>query len=339
MNAPAVVEIPNKLSPYQYTLAAAVHCSGVGLHSGKEVSLTIKPASADVGIRFFRSDLPAFSPVYAHMNSVVDTRLATTLGTEEFQISTTEHLMAALCAYGIDNADIEVDGAEIPIMDGSAAPFFALLKSSGKKQQNKLRRVLKITKTVRYQDGDSILSISPYDGFKISGEIAFDAEIIRNQKFTFDLNSDDFAEQIASARTFGYVEEVEGLWAQGLARGGNLGNVIAVHWDRKSVLNEDGLRYSDEFVRHKVLDLLGDIALLGVPVLGHIRAYKAGHSQHLGLMKAIEAANDSWEVVEMKRSGEALPLNRMTASTMAIGNTILPFFQARPVVSVVSKAA
>ncbi len=243
--------------PYQYTLKKAVHFCGVGLHTGSNVNLSIKPAPADSGIRFFRTDLPKQAPLYAHMNRVVDTRLATTIGTDQFRISTTEHLLAALNAYGIDNADIEVDAHEIPIMDGSAEPFFSLLAQSGRKQQHKNRRILKITRPISYQDGDKHLTITPYNGFKVTGEICFDAEIIRSQKFSFDLGTNDFAE-LARARTFGYVEEVEQLWNNGLALGGNLSNVIAIHWNRKSILNEDGLRYKDEFVRHKVLDLIGD---------------------------------------------------------------------------------
>ncbi len=310
--------------PYQYTLRKAVNFCGVGLHTGSNVNLSIKPAPADSGIRFFRTDLPEKGPVYAHMNKVVDTRLATTIGNEEFQISTTEHLLAALNAYGIDNADIEVDSHEVPIMDGSAEPFFSSFTRTGRKQQSKNRRVLKIIKPITYQDGDKLLTITPYNGFKITGEICFDADIIKTQKFSFDLTTDDFGE-LANARTFGYVEQVEQLWDNGLAQGGNLSNVIAIHWNRKTILNEDGLRYSDEFIRHKILDLIGDIALLGIPVLGHIHAYKAGHAQHLGLMKAIEAAEDSWEVVELNPNGGYSVLNRMLASTMAIGNTLLPF--------------
>ncbi len=313
--------------PYQYTLRKAVNFCGVGLHTGSNVNLSIKPAPADSGIRFFRTDLPEQRPVYAHMNKVIDTRLATTIGTDKFHISTTEHLMAALNAFGIDNADIEVDSHEVPIMDGSAEPFFSLLTQSGKKKQDKTRRVLKITKPITYQEEDKLLTITPYNGFKVTGEICFDAEIIKTQKFSFDIANNDFME-LARARTFGYVEEVEQLWDNGLALGGNLSNVIAIHWNRKTILNEDGLRYDNEFVRHKVLDLIGDIALLGIPVLGHIQAYKAGHAQHLGLMKAIEAAVDSWEVIELKRNGEYSVLNRMLANTMSIGNTLLPFYKA-----------
>lgn len=265
------------------------------------------------------------------MDKVVDTRLATTLGNEHFQISTTEHLMAALQGFGIDNADVEVDSAEVPIMDGSADPFFSLLKNSGKKKQNGLRKVLRITQPIEYCDGETSLKISPFNGFKITGEICFDDTMIKKQKYTIDLGDDCFGSEIARARTFGYVEQVEELWANGLALGSSLANVIAIHWNRKSVLNEDGLRYEDEFIRHKVLDLVGDLALLGCPVLGHVEAYKSGHTQHLGLMQAIAASPDCWEVIEMKKNGAHAVLNHVASkSRKAASDAILPLFNYKP---------
>ncbi len=283
------------LDPHQYTINRSISCCGVGLHSGRTVNLSLKPAEVNSGIRFFRSDIPGKSPLPAHMSSVVDTRLATTLGNDQFKISTTEHLLAALKGYGIDNVDIEVDSPEIPIMDGSAEPFLSLLRSSGRKKQPEFKRGIRIIKPIFYSDGDSSMKISPYDGFKVTGEICFDDTLIQKQSYSFDLFSDPFAENIARARTFGYVEEVEELWANGLALGGSLANVIAIHWNRRSVLNEDGLRYDNEFIRHKVLDLVGDLALLGCHLLGHIEAYKAGHTQHLGFMNAIAASPECWE--------------------------------------------
>lgn len=288
------------IDPFQYTLQNSVSCCGVGLHSGRTVNLSIKPAPLNNGIRFFRTDIPTNIHVQAHMDKVVDTQLATTLGNEFFQISTTEHLLAALRGFGIDNADVELDSAEVPIMDGSAEPFFLLLKLTGKLKQNGLRKILRITKPISYHDGDKHLTISPYNGLKVTGEIYFDDALIKKQRYTFDFSVDCFGDEIARARTFGYVEQVEELWANGLALGGTLANVIAIHWNRESVLNEDGLRYDDEFIRHKVLDLFGDLALLGCPVLGHVETYKAGHTQHLGLMQAIAASPESWEIVELK---------------------------------------
>ncbi len=315
-----------QIDPHQYTLRKTVSCCGVGLHSGRTVNLTIKPAIANNGIRFFRTDVMSDSPVQAHMDMVVDTRLATTIGNSNFQISTTEHLMAALQAYGIDNADIELDSVEVPIMDGSAEPFFKLFKSSGKIKQKNFRKVLKITRPITYIDGDNKITISPYDGFKVTGEICFNDTIIDNQKFSIDLSTEKFGKEISRARTFGYVEQVEELWANGLALGGSLENVIAIHWNRKSVLNEDGLRFDDEFIRHKVLDLVGDLALLGCPILGHVNAYKTGHTEHLHLMKAIAASPRSWEFIEMRKNGAHTVLSQVASRSRAASDIIMPFF-------------
>lgn len=290
------------IDPHQYTVKKEISCCGIGLHSGRTVNLRIKPSSLNTGIRFFRNDIPAGKYIKAQHKMVVDTRLATTLGNDDFTISTTEHLLAALRTYGIDNADIELDSAEIPIMDGSAEPFLNLLKKVGRIKQKGFRQVIKITRPISYRSGKSSMTISPYDGFRVTGEINFDAQFINRQQFSVDITLDSFASEIARARTFGYVEEVEELWANGLALGGSLANVIAIHWDRKSVLNEDGLRYEDEFIRHKVLDVIGDMALLGSPVLGHVEAFKAGHTQHLGLMRAIADSPQSWNLINMEES-------------------------------------
>jgi len=314
------------INPFQHTIKNPVSCCGVGLHSGRTVNLSIKPAPVDNGIRFTRTDLPGLSPIIAHMDKVVDTRLATTIGNKDYQVSTTEHLMAALRAFGVDNVDIELDSAEVPIMDGSASPFFQLLKTCGKKKQNGLRKVLRITRPITYRNGESLLRISPYNGFKITGEICFEDTIIKKQRFSLDLSADSFEGELSRARTFGYVEQVEELWANGLALGGSLANVIAIHWNRKSVLNEDGLRYEDEFIRHKVLDLVGDLALLGCPVLGHVEAYKAGHAQHLGLMKEIADAPACWEFVGLERNGNHTVVDVFSSSSrMALD--FFPFFK------------
>lgn len=318
------------IDPYQYTLQKSVSCCGVGLHSGRTVNLSIKPAPINNGIRFSRSDVSAGSQIQAHMDKVVDTQLATTLGNEHFRISTTEHLLAALQGFGIDNADVELDAPEIPIMDGSAEPFFNLLKITGKTKQNGLKKILRITKPITYSEGDKRLTISPYNGFKVTGEICFDDTVIKKQKYTFDLAADHFGDAIARARTFGYVEQVEELWANGLALGSSLANVIAIHWNRKSVLNEDGLRYEDEFIRHKVLDLVGDLALLGYPILGHVKAYKVGHTQHLGLMRAIAAAPDCWEIVQMKKNGTGAVFGRIAARSREAGDALMPLFNCKP---------
>lgn len=313
--------------PYQYTLKKNVSCCGVGLHSGRTVNLTLKPAPINSGIRFFRTDLFPDTYIQAHMDKVVDTRLATTIGDKSFRIATTEHLLAALRGYGIDNVAIELDSHEVPVMDGSAGPFIHLLKKSGKKKQKGLRKVLRITKKISYKDGDKNITLLPYEGFKVSGQIEFDDDIIRKQRFEIDVTPEKFVKEIANARTFGYVEQVEELWANGLALGGTLESVIAIHWNRKSVLNEDGLRFENEFIRHKVLDLVGDLALLGCPVQGHVIANKTGHTEHLAFMKAVCQARNCWELIELKENGAHAVLKDMVSSTRAAGDIIMPFFK------------
>jgi UDP-3-O-[3-hydroxymyristoyl] N-acetylglucosamine deacetylase len=314
------------VDPHQYTLKKSISCHGVGLHTGKNVNLSINPAPLNSGIRFFRSDLLGNKPINAHMDKVVDTRLATTIGENDIRISTTEHLMAALRGCGIDNVDIEVDGSEIPIMDGSAGPFVELLRQTGKTRQPGYRKALKITRKISYTDGRSIIAICPYDGFKISGEITFDDDLIKSQQYSLDLDTDRFIDEICQARTFGYVEQVEELWENGLALGGTLDNVIAIHWNRDSILNEEGLRFDDEFIRHKVLDLIGDLALMGCPILGHVTAKKTGHTQHLAFMKAIASSPESWELVELNNNGAHSVLQRVVTNTKAASDLIMPFF-------------
>ncbi len=318
------------LDPHQHTLKKSVSCYGVGLHSGDTVNLAIRPAPVNSGIHFFRTDLDDKNGIPAQMDKVVDTRLATTIADKEMYVSTTEHLMAALRGFGVDNANIELDSAEVPIMDGSAGPFMLLLKRAGLKKQKAMRKVLRITKEIVYTSGDAEIKIVPYEGCKISGEINFADSLIKKQSYTLDFNSEQFTKEISRARTFGYVEQVEELWANGLAQGGNLSNVIAIHWDRKSILNEDGLRFADEFIRHKVLDLIGDLALMGCPILGHVTASRSGHTQHLGFMKALAQATDCWEIVEMKTNGGHSVFHQVASSTKAIKKQIIPFFVPQP---------
>ena len=315
------------IHPYQHTIRDSISCCGVGLHSGRTANLTIQPAAADSGIRFVRTDLGRNIQISAHMNKVIDTRLATTIGHNGATVSTTEHLLAALRSNGIDNASIEVDSPEVPIMDGSAEPFIQLLKKAGKTRQQELRKILRITKPIHYINGDCTISVTPYDGLKVSGEIRFDDTLIKTQKYSLELTFERFYREIARARTFGYVEQVEELWANGLALGGTLENVIAIHWNRKSILNEDGLRYNDEFIRHKVLDLVGDLALLGCPILGHVSSFKAGHTQHLGFMEAIADAPQCWELIEFKKNGTPSVIDQFVSSTRSAGEMIMPFIR------------
>ena len=316
------------IHPNQHTIRETISCCGVGLHSGRTANLTIKPAPVDHGIRFMRIDIDRRVSISAHMDKVVDTNLATTIGQNGTTVSTTEHLLAALKSTGIDNVMIEVDSAEVPIMDGSAEPFIKLLKKAGKKRQDRLRKILRITRPIHYKNGESAISITPYDGFTVTGEISFKDTLIKTQKYSLELTSERFYHEIARARTFGYVEQVEELWANGLALGGTLENVIAIHWNRKSILNEDGLRFGDEFIRHKVLDLIGDLALLGCPILGKVTAFKAGHTQHLGFMEAIADSPQSWELVEYKNNGTPSVIDQFVSSTRDAGEAMMPFIRA-----------
>jgi UDP-3-O-[3-hydroxymyristoyl] N-acetylglucosamine deacetylase len=318
--------MPHQAQAYQHTVRKTIHFDGAGLHSGQPVHLAIKPAPENSGIRFHRSDLPAGQDIQAHMDKIVDTRLATTLGSKGVKISTTEHLMAALFGFGIDNAIIDLNGCEVPIMDGSAGLFMHHLMLTGKRKQKALRKALRIKKEIVWQDGASTLRILPHNGFKVSSKISFDDEIIKTQQYSINLTEERFANEIASARTFGYVEQVEALWDNGLALGGNLNNVIAIHWNRKSILNEEGLRFHDEFVRHKVLDLIGDLALIGCPVLGHVIAHRAGHTQHLAFMRAIMSAPDCWEMIELNQNGTYSTLQQVLSNTKAAGDRLMPIF-------------
>ena len=313
------------IESHQYTVKRSVSCCGVGLHTGRTVNLIINPAPTNTGIQFVRSDIEGRPAIPARVERVVDTTLATTIGQGAARISTTEHLMAALRAYGIDNAILEIDSHETPIMDGSAGPFIRLLKSAGRQRQKGLRKILRITKPISFVDGEKSIRVEPYDGFRVSGRIQFDDALINEQCYSVVVTRDRFIKEIAYARTFGFVEQVEQLWQNGLALGGTLDNVIAIHWNRRSILNEDGLRFDDEFIRHKVLDVIGDMALLGSPLLGHVIADRSGHGLHLGLMKAIIDNPQSWEYVTFEKKGGSL-LRQVVQSTQQSGNRFAPFF-------------
>jgi UDP-3-O-[3-hydroxymyristoyl] N-acetylglucosamine deacetylase len=310
-----------KVHPHQHTLSKEVSFSGIGLHSGLPVAMVIKPAQPDTGIRFFRTDLQEEIP--ALMDRVVDTTMATTVATNNASVSTTEHLLAALTGLGIDNALVELNGPEVPIMDGSAAPFVKIVRRVERKRQDVCRKLLKITREISFQAGDTEIRLLPYDGFKVTCEIDFDHHLIKNQKYSVDVNSKRFIKEIASARTFGFMDQIEKLRANGLALGGSLANAVVV--DRTRVLNTEGLRFSDEFVRHKVLDLIGDLALLGCQLIGHVVATKSGHGHHLGLMKEIVAHPECWEFVTLENHEEEGVLAKVVSSTREAGNMILPF--------------
>ena len=314
----------SQINPYQSTLRKTVHCSGIGLHSGKQIRLTLHPAGANTGIRFVRSDIADKNPVPAFMNRVVDTTMATTISEGATSIATTEHLLAAVNALAVDNMLIELDGPEVPIMDGSSGPFVDLILEAGIKQQKSYRRLVKITREITFREGDRYISIRPYDGFRITAEINFKHNLIQCQEYSLSVTPENFINDISQARTFGFLKEVALLQENGLALGASLENAVGM--DENGVLNKEGLRYANEFVRHKIVDIIGDLALLGCPVLGHIVAYKSGHRQHVKLMETIAATPDAWEFVELKKNGQLSVLNKVVSRTMAASSRLLPIF-------------
>jgi UDP-3-O-[3-hydroxymyristoyl] N-acetylglucosamine deacetylase len=262
----------------QHTIGQSVWCSGVGLHSGLKVSLVLKPAPADHGIRFRRTDVPDSPAIYAHYHNVIDTFQATTIGSAGLAVSTVEHLMAALYCCGIDNVLVELNGPEAPIFDGSAAPYVKLLQRASVQEQEGARRYLTIRKPVVVTEGDSSIIATPADQFQVHYEIEFPHPRVGKQEYSWELKTGSFSREIAKARTFGFLKDVLRLQQMGLIRGGSLSN--AVVFDDNEVLNVNGFRYSDECVRHKILDFIGDLALTGLPVLGKFEVRKAGHTLH-----------------------------------------------------------
>jgi len=281
---------------YQCTIAKPVSITGVGLHSGQLITMLLRPAEAGTGIVFHRQDQERTVAIPAVSANVVDTRLATVIGKCGLTVSTIEHLMAALMAFGIDNLNIDINGPEVPIMDGSAAPFLKKLQETGLRRLERCRRFLAIRKPITVIEGEKRVSLIPSRFFRISFDIAFDHPCISLQNKSVKVTPELFQRDIAPARTFGFLKEVEYLKANGLARGGSLANAVVIGEDR--ILNPEGLRFQDEFVRHKILDAIGDFGLLGYPLLGHIKAYKAGHDINHKTVQRILESPDSWKLVE-----------------------------------------
>jgi UDP-3-O-[3-hydroxymyristoyl] N-acetylglucosamine deacetylase len=277
----------------QRTIANPVNCSGVGVHSGKKVNLTIKPAPPNHGIKFIRTDLLDCPVISAHFNMVVDTSLATVIGFEGFIVSTIEHLMASFAGLSIDNALVEIDGYEMPIMDGSAAPFTSLIKASGIKELDTPRYFFIIKEPIELKKDGKMVGVYPCSTYKITCTIEYDHPLINKQSYSVDVSDNVWESEISKARTFGFLHEYEYLKKYGLARGVTLENVIAI--DDKDVINDSGLRYQDEFVRHKILDCIGDFSLLGMPILGHVVAEKSGHAFNHSFLKKVFAEKKSWE--------------------------------------------
>jgi UDP-3-O-[3-hydroxymyristoyl] N-acetylglucosamine deacetylase len=294
----------------QRTLRNAIRATGVGLHSGEKVYLTLLPAPVDTGIVFRRTDLDPVVEIPARAENVGDTTLSTILMKGDVRVSTVEHLLSAMAGLGIDNAFVELSAAEVPIMDGSAGPFVFLIQSAGIKEQSKAKRFIRIKRPVTVKHDDKVASFLPFDGFKVSFTIDFDHPVFRDRtgEASLDFSSTSFVKEVSRARTFGFMHEFEYLRSQGLAQGGSLNNAIVV--DEYRILNEDGLRYEDEFVKHKVLDAIGDLYLLGNSLIGEFRAHKSGHALNNASLRALIADTEAWEVVTFDDK-ESAPISYM----------------------------
>ena len=281
----------------QRTLRNPIRATGVGLHTGEKVYLTLKPAPVDTGIVFCRVDLDPVVEIEAKALNVGDTTMSTTLTKGDVRVSTVEHLLSAMAGLGIDNVYVELSASEVPIMDGSAGPFVFLLQSAGIEEQAAAKKFLRIKKEVEVTDGDKVAKFLPFDGFKVSFAIDFDHPVFHGRKAdaVMDFSTTSFVKEISRARTFGFMHEFEYLRSKGLARGGSVDNAIVV--DEYRVLNEDGLRYEDEFVKHKVLDAIGDLYLLGYGLIGEFQAFKSGHGLNNQLLRELLKQEDAWELV------------------------------------------
>jgi len=289
----------------QRTLKTLTRSTGVGLHTGQKIQMVMRPAQPDTGIVFRRVDLDPVADIPASAQAVGETRLSSCLVQGDARVYTVEHLMSALSGLGIDNVFIDLDGPEVPIMDGSAAPFAFLIQSAGIEQQSAPKRFIRIKKKIEVADGDKWARLEPYEGYKLSFSIVFNHPVIEksNQSVTVDFAHTSYLKEIARARTFGFMQDVEQLREDGLALGGGLDNAVVL--DEYRVLNVDGLRFTDEFIRHKVLDAIGDLYLMGSPLLGAFSAHKSGHALNNRLLRALMAQPDAWEKVSFERAEDA----------------------------------
>ena len=295
----------------QRTLKTTVRATGVGLHSGEKVYMTLRPAPENAGITFRRVDLEDPVDVPADPLLVGETMLGTTLIKDGVRIATVEHLMSALAGLGIDNISIDLSAAEVPIMDGSAGPFIFLLQSAGIEEQNAAKKFIRIKKRVRVEDGDKWAELVPFDGFKVNFEVYFNHPVFNklSQHAKIDFSSTSFLKEVSRARTFCFLRDVEALRERNLTLGGSMDNAIVL--DDYRILNEDGLRYSNEFVIHKILDAIGDAYLLGHSLIGELRAYKSGHDLNNKLLRALLDDKSAWEEVTFKDS-RAAPISYAT---------------------------
>ena len=294
----------------QRTLKNIIRATGVGLHSGEKVYLTLKPAPVDTGIMFVRADLDPVVYVPARAENVGETTMSTTLVIGDTKVDTVEHLLSAMAGLGIDNAYVELSASEVPIMDGSAGPFVFLIQSAGLEEQDAAKKFIRILREVTVEDGDKRATFVPFEGFKVSFEIDFDHPVFRDrtQVASVDFSSTSFVKEVSRARTFGFMSDLEYMRKNNLALGGSVENAIVV--DKDGVLNEDGLRYEDEFVKHKILDAIGDLYLLGNSLIGEFRGFKSGHALNNQLLRKLIAQTDAWEVVTFEDASTA-PISYM----------------------------
>ena len=292
----------------QRTLKNVIRATGVGLHTGKKVYLTLRPAPVDTGIIFRRIDLEPPLEIKASPDNVGDTSLSTTLTSHEVRISTVEHLLSAMAGLGIDNAYVDVSAPEVPIMDGSAGPFVFLVQSAGIVEQNAAKKFIRINKSVEIKEDDKWARFDPFDGFKVGFTIDFDHPVFKAvpQKAELDFSTTSFVKEVSRSRTFGFMRDIETLRSRNLALGGSLDNSIAV--DEHRILNEDGLRYEDEFVKHKILDAIGDLYLLGHSLIGAFSGYKSGHALNNRLLRKLVAETEAWEEVTFEDNEETVPI-------------------------------
>src|SRR5271169_6216658 len=297
----------------QRTLKNSIRATGVGLHTGRKVLMTLKPGDPDTGIVFRRTDLADAVDIPAHAVNVGDTELGTTLIRGEARVSTVEHLLSAFAGLGIDNAVVELSAPEVPIMDGSAGPFVFLLQSAGIEEQRRPKRFIRVKKRLRVEDGDKWAQFDPFDGFKVNFEIEFNHPIFkrRSQRASMDFSTTSFLKEVSRARTFGFMRDLETLRSRNLALGGSLDNAIVL--DDFRVLNEDGLRYEDEFVKHKILDAIGDLYLLGHSLIGEFSGYKSGHALNNKLLRALIGSHSASEEVTFESLADA-PISYVAAA-------------------------
>jgi UDP-3-O-[3-hydroxymyristoyl] N-acetylglucosamine deacetylase len=289
----------------QRTLKNSIRATGVGLHTGRKVLMALRPGPANSGIVFRRTDLDEPADIHATAENVGETTLGTTLIQGDVKVSTIEHLLSAFAGLGIDNAVVELSSSEVPIMDGSAGPFVFLLQSAGLEEQNSAKKFVRILKRVKVEDGDKWARFDPYDGFKVNFEIEFDHPVFkrRSQVASMDFSTTTFLREVSRARTFGFMRDLEYMRSRNLALGGNLDNAIVL--DEYRILNEDGLRYEDEFVKHKILDAIGDLYLLGHSLIGEFSGYKSGHALNNRLLRTLIADRSAWEEVTFETLSDA----------------------------------